>query len=189
MNSDPIYTPELETDRLLLRPLSVTDAPAIQRQFSRWEVVRLMSASIPWSYPEDGALRFLRDMALPAMAAGREWHWSLRLKTEPDVLIGVISLMTTPDDNRGFWLATEQQGQGLMAEACAATAEFWFETLGQPVMRVLKAAANEASRRVSQREGMTRVWTGERAYVSGMGPAELWQLTADQWRARTGRTD
>lgn len=72
MNSDPISTPELQTDQLLLRPLSVLDAPAIQQQFSRWEVVRLMSAAIPWPYPEDGALRFLRDMALPAKTADHE---------------------------------------------------------------------------------------------------------------------
>lgn len=184
MNSDPIFTPELQTDRLVLRPLSMSDAPAIQQQFSRWEVVRLMSAAIPWPYPADGALRFLRDIALPAMTAGHEWHWSLQPKSEPDFLIGVISLMTSSDDNRGFWLTPEWQGQGLMAEACAATAEFWFATLGRSLMRVPKAAANAASRRISQREGMTLIWTGEGDYVSGTGPAELWQLTADQWRAR-----
>lgn len=67
--------PVLQTPRLLLRPLQLGDAEAIQRIFPQWEIVRYMAAHIPWPYPEDGARRFLQDIALPAMARGIEWHW------------------------------------------------------------------------------------------------------------------
>jgi RimJ/RimL family protein N-acetyltransferase len=88
--------PTLHTPRLLLRPLQLEDAGAIQRIFPRWEIVRYMAAHIPWPYPEDGARRFLQDIALPTMARGIEWHWSLRLRSDPEVLIGVISLHDEP---------------------------------------------------------------------------------------------
>jgi hypothetical protein len=48
-------TPILVTDRLVLRPLQEQDAPATQRLFPQSEVVRWLTASIPWPYPPDGA--------------------------------------------------------------------------------------------------------------------------------------
>lgn len=176
-------TPVIETLRLTLCPLNEKDAAAIQRLFPRWEIVRFLSAQIPWPYPENGAATFLREVALPAMREGREWHWSIRLKTEPQELIGVISLMAKPDDNRGFWLDPAWQGQGLMAEASTAVTDFWFNTLGQAVLRVPKAVENRSSRRISERTGMRVVWEGERDYVCGRKPAELWEITAQEWRA------
>ena len=62
--------PRLHTPRLLLRPLQLEDAEAIQRIFPQWEIVRYMAANIPWPYPEEGARQFVQDIALPAMAKG-----------------------------------------------------------------------------------------------------------------------
>lgn len=177
----------LTTRRLLLRPLALDDSPAIQQLFPHWNIVRFLNAFVPWPYPEDGALSFLRDIALPAIVEGRAWFWSIRLKTAPEQLIGVISLMEGEEDNRGFWLATEWQGRGLMMEACEVVTDYWFEVLGKPVLRVPKAIANEASRKISQRDGMRVVWTGERDFVSGTQPAELWEITAEEWRNRAGK--
>ena len=174
--------PVLQTPRLLLRPLQLGDAEAIQRIFPQWEIVRYMAAHIPWPYPEDGARRFLQDIALPAMARGIEWHWSLRLRSDPEVLIGVISLHDEPDNNRGFWLSPAFWRQGLMSEACAAVNTFWFEGLQRPCMRVPKAALNEGSRRLSQREGMRLIAQGESDYVCGKLPSALWELSREAWR-------
>lgn len=176
----------LVTPRLSLQPLTLADGPAIQQLFPRWEIVRFLNALVPWPYPDDGAWSFLRDIVLPAMAAGRAWFWSIRPKTAPETLIGVISLMAGEEDNRGFWLTPEWQGQGLMREASEAVTDYWFEVLGNPVLRVPKAIANEASRRISQREGMRVVWTGEREFVSGTQPAQVWEITAEEWRNRAG---
>lgn len=59
--------PTLHTDRLVLTPLRLEDAPAIQKLFPQWEVVRYLDRRVPWPYPEDGALVYVRDIALPAM--------------------------------------------------------------------------------------------------------------------------
>jgi ribosomal-protein-alanine N-acetyltransferase len=179
----PVPTPPLETRRLLLRPLELADAAPIQILFPQWEIVRYLATEVPWPYPPDGAYCFLRDVALPAVERGEAWHWTLRLKTDPDKLIGSIGLMKNEDDNRGFWIAPPWQGQGLMTEATEAVTDFWFDTLGFPVMRVQKAVANTASHRISEKNGMRLVATTERDYVCGRLPAETWEITAEEWRA------
>ena len=174
----------LETPRLFLRPLELADAAEVQILFPHWEIVRYMSAIVPWPYPPDGALTWYRDHAIPAMERGEEWHWTLRLKASPDDLIGAISLKNAENHNRGFWLGLPWQGQGLMTEACEAVTDYWFDALKFPVLRVPKAFANVASRRISEKTGMRIVGTEEHEYVSGVLVQEIWEITAEEWRAR-----
>jgi [ribosomal protein S5]-alanine N-acetyltransferase len=176
----------LETPRLELRPLELADADQAQRLFPKWEIVKFLASHVPWPYPEDGALTYYRDIALPSMARGEEWHWSLRLKSEPGQLIGCISLLRTENMNRGFWLGLPWQRQGLMSEAVEAVTDYWFDELGFSVMRVPKAVANIASRRISEKSGMRIVAVEERDYVSGRFLTEIWEITAQEWRARRG---
>lgn len=178
-------TPTLETARLLLRPLELADAAEVQILFPQWEIVRYLNRQrVPWPYPADGAYSFYRDISLPAVERGDQWHWTLRLKSEPAKLIGSISLMADQDDNRGFWLGLPWHGQGLMSEACEKATDFWFDALKFSVLRASKAIANTASRRISERQGMRVVVTEERDYVSGRFPSETWEITAEEWRAQ-----
>src|SRR5437868_5211262 len=98
-------TPPFETERLLLRPLELADAEQVQAIFPQWEIVKYLANAVPWPYPPDGALRHFRDVALPAIARGEAWQWTLRLKSDPDRIIGSITLMSKGENNRGFWLA------------------------------------------------------------------------------------
>ena len=177
-------TPELETQRLRLRPLAVEDAEQVQELFPQWEIVRYLNAVVPWPYPADGALTFIRDNALPAIARGELWYWTLRPKTTAEQVIGAITLSTKAEENRGFWLDPRWQRRGLMMEACDTVTEYWFEVLRRPLLRVPKAIANEASRRISVKQGMRIVSLEERDYVSGRLPSETWEITAEEWRRR-----
>lgn len=174
----------LQTPRLLLRPLELSDADQAQILFPHWEIVRYLSTTVPWPYPPDGAHTFYRDVALPAIRRGDEWYWTLRLKTEPDQLIGCISLVKGEKDNRGFWLGLPWHRQGLMTEACEAATSFWFNVLKFPRLRVPKAVANTASRRISEKSGMRLVAREERDYVPRRLPTEIWEITAEEWNAR-----
>jgi [ribosomal protein S5]-alanine N-acetyltransferase len=176
--------PTITTPRLILRPLELADADAVQAVFPQWEIVRFLNEKIPWPYPADGALKFIRDIALPAMFKGEAWHWSIRPKLAAEQLIGVIGLMDKTDENRGFWLDPAWQGQGLMSEASSAVTDYWFETLQRPVLRVPKAAANLPSRRISERSGMRVIRTEVRDYVSGRAASEVWEITREEWRKR-----
>jgi len=173
-----------ETARLFLRPLQLEDADQIQAIFPQWEVVRYLSAAIPWPYPSDGALVFCRDIALPSVERGERWVWTLRLKNEPDQLIGVIELMAVGEYHRGFWLDPRWQRRGLMSEACDVVTEYWFNRLKFPILRAPKTVANLASRRISEKQGMRLVATEERDSVSGRQATEVWEITADEWNSR-----
>lgn len=179
--------PKLETPRLLLRPLELADAEQAQILFPHWEIVRYLNAIVPWPYPPDGAFTWYRNHAIPATERGEEWHWALRLKSSPDRLIGGISLMRKDDNNRGFWLGLQWQGQGLMTEACESVTDYWFDVLKFPVLRVPKAVANTASRRISEKQGMRVIATEDHEYVSGVLIQELWEITAEEWRTRQQR--
>jgi len=169
---------------LILRPPEIADADQIQQIFPVWEVVRYLAASaVPWPYPEDGAFTYIRDIALPAMARGEEWHWILRERANPGQVMGMVSLMDQEDNHRGFWLGVAFRGKGFMTEAVEAATYYWFRELRRPVLRAPKAIANEGSRKISQRSGMRLIATGERDYVSGKLPAELWEITAEEWAA------
>ena len=188
------WLPTLETPRLYLRPLGVEDAPALQRVFPRWEIVKFLSTRIPWPYGPDAALTYLRDVSRPAMARGELWEWSIRPRVAPDTLIGVITLMksgkTPQGDNRGFWLAPEWQGQGLMTEAVEAVTGYWFTVLEQPVMRTAKAEENRASSAISRKTGMRLVERFRRDFLCGdQLPAERWEITREEWLARKNRID
>lgn len=180
---------ELLTERLVLRPLELVDAGQVQPLFAQWEVVKFLNNKVPWPFPEDGALAYYRDVALPAMERGEEWHWTLRLKTEPETVIGAIGLMLSKADgsgnrevnNRGFWLDPTWQGRGLMTEAVVAVNDYWFDVLGFEKLRAPKAVANAASSAISRKTGMRLVETKMSEYVSGRLETEVWEITREEW--------
>ena len=176
-------TPVLETARLRLCPLRQEDAEQVQRVFPRWEIVQYLNGTVPWPYPADGVSRFYREAELPAAARGDAWCWTLRLKAQPERIVGALSLYRNEEANRGFWLTPEEQGRGLMTEAVAASNDFWFDVLGFPVLRSGRAAENVASRKLAERTGMRVVASCEGSFVCGQLPMETWEITADCWRA------
>jgi RimJ/RimL family protein N-acetyltransferase len=180
-------TPRLETRRLLLRPLKMLDAPQIQMVFPQWEIVQYLNNKIPWPYPANGAEIFCSEMALPAMERGEEWFWTIRLKSFPEELIGLINLRMNDDENRGFWMDPRHRRRGLMTEASEAVTDFWFDVLKFPTLRLSKAIENSASRRISEKQGMRVIATMERDYICGRLPAELWEITAGEWRPRKAK--
>ena len=176
--------PLLETARLLLKPVELADAEQVQRLFAQWEIVRYLNAVVPWPYPADGALTYIRDTALPAIAKGELWYWTIRRKAAPAEIVGAINLSSKEEENRGFWLDPRWQRQGLMLEASYAVTDYWFEVLRKPVLRAPKAVRNEASRQISLKQGMRIVSRDERDYVSGRLPSETWEITAEEWLRR-----
>jgi len=172
----------LETEHLILRPLCLLDAPSIQSVFQTWEIVQWMADAVPWPYPGDGAMTFVSTIALPDMEQGKAWHWSIRPKSDPDHLVGVVSLTERVDNNRGFWIDPAWQGRGFATEASAAATDYWFGPLGKDTLRVPKAIGNTASRRISERQGMKVIRTLKLPFVSGLHDAELWEIDAQGWR-------
>lgn len=186
-----MITPTLQTERLILRPLALSDAPAIQRHFNNWKIIRQLATAVPWPYPDDGAESFIKAY-LEKTAAGEEvYQWMLVPRDGDGEAIGNIHFRTTPEGqngNRGFWLAEPYWGQGLMTEAVAAVNDFVFDTLGLDSFQVGNVASNEASRRVKQKTGAEFAGFIENPHNNGETRAETWIVTRANWqRSRASR--
>ena len=178
----------LETPRLRLRPLRMTDAPRIQALFPHWGIVQYMAATIPWPYPEDGARRYL-EAVLPKNAAKEQYDWAITLKSEEDdQLIGAIGLYPeSEEDNRGFWLAEAYHNQGYMKEAVAAVNDFAFDHLKLPFLMLNNAEPNLASHRIKEISGASLVSIEENVvYVGGKFRSVRWRLTREDWEKHCG---
>ncbi|UFX45453.1 GNAT family N-acetyltransferase [Bradyrhizobium sp. 41S5] len=177
-------TPRIETRRLILRPLALSDAAAIQRHFNNWNVIKTLATVVPWPYPDDGAESFIKR-ELDKIAAGEEsYQWVLVLRSSDGEAIGNINFRPRADGrkgNRGFWLAEPYWKQGLMTEAIAAVNDFAFLTLGLDHFHVCNAQSNVASRRVKQKTGAEFVGFVELPHHNGESRAEKWKVTRETW--------
>lgn len=182
-------TPVLETNRLILRPVTLGDAPALQGHFNDWEIIKNLSVQVPWPYPEDGALSFIGDNALPRMERGEALVWAIVPKESgQDEAVGIIDFRFEDDGqgNRGFWIARSCQGRGLMTEAIAAVNDFVFFQCGVERILVINAAGNAGSRRVKEKTGAIFLKFVEIEHNSGEKSAELWEVSAENWRKIRG---
>ena len=179
-----IATPTLQTKRLVLRPLALSDAPDIQRHFDNWNIIRHLARVVPWPYPDDGAESFVK-LQLEKVAAGEEiYQWVLTLRPGDGEAIGNIHFRPRAESakgNRGFWLAEPYWNRGLMTEAISAVNDFAFNTLGIEQFHVCNAISNVASRRVKQKTGAEFVGYIELAHHNGQSKSERWRVTRESW--------
>ena len=176
---DPI--PTFETERLLLKPLDWRHVDDIQKNFEDYDVVRYLSALVPWPYPRDGAQKFL-EMVLPSQGQDR-WLWAIFVKPEEDESVGVVDLWRPGrPENRGFWLARKHWSKGYMTEAVVPITDYAFETLGFEVLRFTNAVGNVASRRVKEKSGASFLGTRAATFVDpAITENELWELSKVAW--------
>jgi RimJ/RimL family protein N-acetyltransferase len=174
--------PTLSTDRLELSAVTEADAAACQRHFADYEIIRHLSARVPWPYPEGGALAFICNEVLPAQCRDR-WVWGLHIKGDDSGLIGVVDLFRQGiPENRGFWLGRAFWGRGYMTEAVVRVTDFAFDELGFDHLVFSNAAGNRRSHDVKRRTGARLVEVVPRSFVDpAYTHAEIWRLTKAEW--------
>ncbi|MCB9995695.1 MAG: GNAT family N-acetyltransferase [Rhodospirillales bacterium] len=178
-------TPVLETDRLILRPITLDDAPAVQKYFNNWNIIKNLSLAVPWPYPDDGAESFIRDNVLPSVEKGESIVWVITVKDHGDEAVGVIDYRVDgrEEGNRGFWLAEPFWRQGYMTEAVTAMQDYIFFDLDIERMIVMNIHTNEGSRRVKQKNGAQFIGTKELEHREGGSKTEMWEITRESWTA------
>ena len=178
-------TPLLETQRLILRPVSLGDAPAIQKHFNNWNIIQQLPKDVPWPYPEGAAEYYMKEDLFPRIESGDTHSWVLVLKEEgpESEAIGSIEfrLKKARDGNRGFWLAEPHWGKGLMTEALYPVHEFVFGDLGVTEFTICNAIGNDKSARVKEKTGARFVEVIDLPHHNGMDQAELWEVTKESW--------
>ncbi len=179
----------LETERLILRPVALSDAPNVQKYFNNWNIIKNLATVVPWPYPNDGAEDFIRNVCLPGMDKGEMLVWAITLKPGSEA-VGLIHFRTqiTNGGQRGFWLAEHLHGQGLMTEAVTAVQDYLFFDCGMEKILVSNAINNPESRRVKEKTGGVFLRHADVAHHSGENKSELWEITRENWAKIRGRS-
>ena len=142
----------IETERLLLRPFRLDDAPAVQRLASAREIAE-MTLQIPHPYPEGGAEAWI------TASAARDGVFEFAIVArEDEELVGSIGLAVKREHRRaelGYWIGVPYWGRGYATEAGAAMVRYAFETLDLHRVFAIHYAKNAASGRVLQKLGMS----------------------------------
>jgi len=152
-NNSSIMTqrPTLPTERLVLRPFELTDAPAVQRLAGDREIA-LNTATIPHPYPDGMAEKWIATHQEDFDAKK-----NLTLAIDAGELVGAVGLIFTLDEDRaeiGYWVGVPHWGKGYASEAAAGMLRYGFEDLGHNRIHAGFYTRNPASGRVMEKIGM-----------------------------------
>ncbi|MFC7421760.1 GNAT family N-acetyltransferase [Iodobacter arcticus] len=174
---------ELQTSRLLLRPLQESDAVALLAIFSDEKVMQYWSTP-PWDSIDIAHALIARD--LKAMAAGEYIRLGIE-RVEDHVLIGTTSLFDLNEQccraEIGYGMASSAWGVGYMHEALSALLDFGFSELKLNRVEADIDPRNLASAKSLERLGFSREgYLRERWIVDGVvSDTALYGLLFSDW--------
>lgn len=147
--------PQLLTERLVLRQLQFTDAPAIMQLRSDEEVNTFLGRK--GTINIDEAKAFIQKIET-TINNKDGLYWAITLKHHP-ALIGTICYWNIVQEKEmaeiGFELFPAFQGKGLMQEAVATVIKFGFEEMNLEIITALPETGNSKSIRVLEKNKFT----------------------------------
>lgn len=163
----PLEQPILNTERLLLRPFEMDDAPRIAALLNTPEIYRT-TLVIPYPYEPHMAEEWIGTHAA-RREEGRVLSYAL-VEPQRQGLIGAMGLHIEAAHHSaevGYWLGTPFWGQGYAAEALRAVIALAFGTLQLNRIEAAHFPHNPASGRVMQKAGMQYEGTLRGRYRKG----------------------
>ena len=167
----------IETERLLLRPLTMEDLDEFVAVHAHPDVVRHIRP-----FDRDGAIQRLQ-------ADQREWaEWGHGLlaivKRDSGQFLGRAALKYWPqfeETEVGWVLRREAWGHGFATEAARACAAWGFRNLDVPYLTAMIRPGNSRSIRVAERLGMTPL---RNDFLLG-DPVIVHSVSRDEWTGGT----
>jgi len=156
----------LQTQRLVLRQLSLRDAKEFSNFATDFDVAR-MTGSIPHPFPLLAAEFKVMDLRAQKRR-GLAHPYAITLKDGEDDMIGVIDLFKRSEHSLweiGYWIGRPYWGQGYMTEACSAILAEADATLGREDRVAGVFTDNPGSVRVLEKLGF-KPSGGTEAYFS-----------------------
>ena len=147
--------PTLTTVRLVLRPLTMADAPDVQRLAGEREVAAT-TLRIPHPYEPGMAEQWIRTHQ-EAYERGELVNFAI-VRRADNTLIGDIGLRINQHHAHaelGYWIGIPFWSQGYCTEAARAVVQYGFEGLRLHRIHATHMTRNPASGRVMQKIGMT----------------------------------
>ena len=145
----------VETERLLLRPWTESDIPALIPLIGAREVAAT-TLRIPHPYTYEDAEAFLRH-SREVNEGGQGVRLAVLLR-EDATLCGGIGLVTEPRHQHaelGYWLGVPYWGKGYATEAARAVVDYGFNELKLHRIFASHFPNNPASGRILRKIGMT----------------------------------
>ena len=149
----PVEQPVLRTARLILRPLRLADAAAVQQLAGAAEVADT-TLNIPHPYLDGMAETWIESHAA---AWAQQERATFAITSPGDELVGAISLGLRPAHRRaelGYWIGVPFWNRGFATEAARAMIEFGFNLLDLNRIHAAHLTRNPASGRVMAKAGM-----------------------------------
>lgn len=146
--------PTLETERLILRPNRIEDAPRLAELIGDWKVYDT-TERIPHPYTIEMAEDFIRKTP-DQFEAGHHTPFAIEIKSER-LLIGGSGLTINQINRRaslGYWIGVDYWGRGYTTEAARELLRYGFEDLGLNRIEAQYLKRNPASGRVMEKAGM-----------------------------------
>lgn len=169
--------PQLTSDRLLLRPLTLGDAPSIQIMASDKRVAE-MTANIPHPYPETGAVDWISQHA-SNWQQRKQASFAITLKSSQEI-VGCIGLVL--DDSKaaelGYWVGVEHWGNGYATEATKRIITFGLNDLKLDKILACRLSRNPASGKVLLKSGFIYLSTSEDSCGSKFESLDFYEIAA-----------
>ncbi len=172
------FQPVLETPRLQLRPLRLSDAPRIAALCADFEVART-TARIPHPYTLADAEAFLAS----GETLDPDLEARFALEHPDEGLVGILSFFgePAPATEIGYWLGRPYWGAGLMTEAVTAALTWAARDWGRTHVRAWRLDENPASDAVLVKAGF--LYTGERRQTFVLSRGEFLPSRGQIWLA------
>lgn len=163
---------EIITERLILRPLTMADAPTVAQLIT--EKISKNTRLIPWPYGLQDAESWLISMKSDQV-------FGIFLPSQG--LIGAVEIALNDGNEIGFWINDGFAGNGYATEAVTAALDYNFST--HPVTTITSSAwvDNIGSQQVHLKVGFEEAgrkqnfWPNRQSEV----PVVLYSLTRERW--------
>ena len=147
--------PSTGSERLILRPLTLADAPDVHRMVGDRDIAST-TLRIPHPY-EDGMAEEWIGTHQVQCERGEQINFAIDLRADGS-LVGNITLRINQTDQHGelgYWIGKPYWNMGYATEATQAVIWYGFEVLGLQRIFAGHFTRNPASGRVMQKAGMT----------------------------------
>lgn len=161
--------PQFETERLILRELTLDDAEFYFHHFNNEEIIE--GSCFPGPKDIETAKAELELFCINPFKEGKGIHWGIVRKSNSE-LIGTCGYYDWNKTSRraeiGYDLAPAYWGQGIMKEALKAVLEYGFQEMGLNRIQAIIDSKNKRSMNLVQRLGFKKEGVlRQRSYFRG----------------------
>jgi ribosomal-protein-alanine N-acetyltransferase len=180
-----VTRPTIETERLVLRPFRLTDAPEVQRLCGAREIAA-GTLAIPHPYPDGAAAVWIAGHDA-AYERGEAVDFAIEARVE-GALVGAIGLGFESEHHRaelGYWIGISYWRRGYATEAASAVLEYAFEERGLNRVYASHWTNNPASGHVLEKIGMKHEGTRRRHSLKWGEylDSEAYAILRSEWRS------